>query len=81
MTLLIDSSKCDVTQTCERRSQVRIDAQFFHADIIRLSVNITITLTLRAMLSFEARVFLFAARRVIHTRREAEGINVTEGCK
>ena len=33
------------------------------------------------MLSFEARGFLFAARRVIYARREAEGINDTKGCK
>ena len=43
--------------------------------------NITIMLVLRALLSFEARVFSFAARRVIYARREAEGINDTEGCK
>ena len=33
------------------------------------------------MLLFEARVFSFAARRVIYARREAEGINDMEGCK
>ena len=44
-------------------------------------INITITLILRALLSFEARVFSFAARRVIYARGEAEGINDTEGCK
>ena len=34
-------------------------------------INITITLILRALLSFEARVFSFAARRVIYARGEA----------
>ena len=42
---------------------------------------ITIMLVLRALLSFEARVFSFAARRATYARREAEGINDTEGCK
>ena len=49
--------------------------------VYRMGVNITITLILRALLSFEARLFSFAARRFIYARREAEGINESEGCK
>ena len=47
----------------------------------KVSTNITITLILRALQLFDARVFSFAARRVIYARREAEGINDAEGCK
>ena len=43
-------------------------------------VIITIMIVLRALLSFEARVFSFAARLVIYARREEEDINETEGC-